>query len=374
MAKDRSISYAEAAERLSWQAKAEGLHEVLSSDAQAAFAGLWVDPQDGDRVKIAVKSGASAQDRAPIEAELTRRGLAGAADQIGVRRSLTELKRMAETLQAEARSSDDGGRPTGVAISERNNRIELTLPSQPSDKQKAFANEARANGRAHVKLENVVFQRQACIYYPTTLGISCDNPTRGGTLLRTSEGGDCTYGFLVKSKSDGKLFLTTAGHCFDGLGVGVYGYYSQQGTKQYGNLHRKYNATNGDMAIATIASTFGPQGRIIVNSSGDTVRDESYYIASDARPRNGWRVCITGGYSTNTDCGTIADESFYDANTAQWFARANYCNMFGGDSGAPVYAGHTAYGLHTGAASECDNILTTVDFVEPTLGVDVVYW
>src|SRR5688572_7083026 len=54
LAEDRGISLGEAELRLLWQLKAPLLEEDAARQLSSAFGGVWIDVNDGDRIKLGV--------------------------------------------------------------------------------------------------------------------------------------------------------------------------------------------------------------------------------------------------------------------------------------------------------------------------------
>jgi hypothetical protein len=52
-------------------------------------------------------------------------------------------------------------------------------------------------------------------------------------------------------------------------------------------------------------------------------------------------------------------------------AKTNYCGM-GGDSGGPVYASNTAYGIHQGGASLCGSVYQGIVAAQNGMNVDII--
>jgi hypothetical protein len=61
----------------------------------------------------------------------------------------------------------------------------------------------------------------------------------------------------------------------------------------------------------------------------------------------------------------------YGGTTVRGLARANFCGT-NGDSGGPVYAQNTAYGLHVAGASYCDSYYQGIRPAQNLLNVDIL--
>lgn len=99
-----------------------------------------------------------------------------------------------------------------------------------------------------------------------------------------------------------------------------------------------------------------------------TTRDESYPIRVDGTSRVGMRICTTGGFYGRSSCGTVTELGV----GPEGFGRGNFCGR-AGDSGAPMYANNTAYGLQQGGYSECDGLYQGIRGAENLLNVNVSF-
>jgi hypothetical protein len=180
------------------------------------------------------------------------------------------------------------------------------------------------------------------------------------SLVRGASGGKwCTAGFIVRSLSDNKPFVLTAGHC------GRYEFWTRfasdgsphkVGTTWPGRIR---DDADGDYQIVSIDNPTGWQLRawVYVSWSGDrgtipgTVEDPDYYISSTGTSARNTRVCHTGAQGL-TSCDEVQQVNV----TAPWGLRhtalTNYCAI-GGDSGGPVYSLHVARGIHIGGVEGC---------------------
>lgn len=199
---------------------------------------------------------------------------------------------------------------------------------------------------------------------------SSDFDVRGGSRITASSGAYCTSGFTVQNSS-GVTAMTTAGHC-----EGMNTYYNPNGTT---------------IALTFVSEVTDADQDVEIHTSGYVERPEFYAdsatvarILTGRRYRSstaaGDQVCHRGaatGYScgyvqlTNYTptyagaCGTVACSPVWvqvdgDATTA--------CG--GGDSGGPVFASQTAFGLVKGgntsgtAPGQCDFfIYMSTDFL-----------
>ncbi|HEU4426303.1 MAG TPA: hypothetical protein VFR67_27505 [Pilimelia sp.] len=62
----------------------------------------------------------------------------------------------------------------------------------------------------------------------------------------------------------------------------------------------------------------------------------------------------------------------YNGVTVRGLGRGSFCGT-GGDSGAPMYASHVAYGLQVAGLSECDSLYQGIRASEDAMNVNVLH-
>ena len=207
----------------------------------------------------------------------------------------------------------------------------------------------------------------------------CNAPLRGGIRISPNvTKGICTAGFNVRSRSNGVLYMLTAGHCLNSaVNAPYYGFQMgpPSGAHLLGPIHNE-DYGNGapyysDEGIIQITNTAGwaarawvlvYDGSAVAGSGPDPTRDYAYNISSDAgSAASDVRVCFTGEGSGTTNCGKVtnpyAGASYCDAHgencvVVEELEKTNFC-VRGGDSGGPVYAAHKGYGIIEGGSTTC---------------------
>ena len=81
-----------------------------------------------------------------------------------------------------------------------------------------------------------------------------------------------------------------------------------------------------------------------VHLSPDTTQNSLYPIKAIGGSTKDLRVCVSGAVS-GTDCGPVKATGW---PVAGGYAVVDYCTT-GGDSGAPMFSGNYARGIHVGA-------------------------
>jgi hypothetical protein len=373
LAADRGIDLAEAQRRIAWQAMAPRLAEEASARLGDRFGGVWIDTTDNDRVKLGVVGGG--YDAARLAA--TAAGLAAATDTVAVRRSLRELERGNAWLGARIAVVNAGAAATLTAgIRTDLNAIELQLPHAGAltAAQRALVDQARRRLGDALRVGMYAGQAvaRACAYP------YCDPPLRGGIRI-TNSGRPCTGAFIARSRVDSVLYQFTAGHCIAGGFTDNWSTRFTNGSSHViGPRHNHRFASSGDMAILRINNPSGwqlPRAVVYVTSGPDTTADQTYHISSDGTSSVGMRICTTGGSYGRSDCGTVTQlgvTATYNGVTVRGLGRGSFCGT-GGDSGAPMYASHVAYGLQVAGFSECDSLYQGIQASEDAMNVNVLH-
>jgi hypothetical protein len=369
LAADRGIPLAQAQARMVWQAAAPGLADTLST--QAGYGGVWIDPADGDRVKVGVVGGA-----APARAAATAAGLAGAVDVVPVRHSMAQLEAANGWLSRQLARVNPGAAGTLTAgLRPDRNAVELLVPAKAAltPAQQAVLDSARARFGAMLLTGTYAGTpvSRACSYP------YCDPPLRAGVRI-TNAGVGCTAGFLARSRSDNKLYQFTAGHCALGGHTGTWSTaFANREPHAIGAIGSRFRVGSaGDEAVMAVANPAGWQARawVYVTASPFTARDEQYTIGADGGSVIGMRICTTGAFYGRTDCGVVqrlgVTVTYSSGQTVTGLGEGNICGT-GGDSGAPVYANHIAYGLQVAGFAECGTYFQGIRGAENALNVDV---
>jgi hypothetical protein len=392
LAAERGVSLAEAQRRIGWQKLAPQLAEEAAARLGDRFGGVWIDAAGQDRVRIGVLGGGSAAARASARASArsaaTAVGLGEATDTVAVRHSMVELERGNAWLAAQIATVNTdagalstggpGGVPTGgltAGIRPDVNAIELQLPvlGTLTPAQSALVDEARRRLGDALRVGTYTGRATArACRYPY-----CDPPLRAGIRIANS-GRSCTGAFIARSRVDSTLYQFTAGHCVAGGFTDTwYTHFPDGSTHAIGPRHNSRFSSGGDMAILRINNPTGwhPRAWVYVTSGPDTTADTTYHISSDGTSVVGMRICTTGAAFGRSDCGKVTQlgvTATYDGVTVTGLGRGSFCGV-GGDSGAPMYASHLAYGLQVAGYSLCDSLYQGIHAAENAMNVNVLH-
>lgn len=388
-AADVGISMDEAAKRLDWQNRSGWLLDIAPQELGAAYGGVWIDVNDGNRVKVAVApsaveragfvantaQGRSEAMRAKAVSLIEWVGVEDGADVVEVRHSLAQLHEANRWIASElvdlASPQISGGLRTDL------NAVEISILKGAGldEDETAFLDEATE--RYGQLIEFGEFEEtmnvDACV------GDYCDTPLRAGVRINNS-GRGCTGAFVAKSRVNNEFYQFTAGHCVeDGFGDTWSTRFSNNSLHNIGSVHNSnFGGSQGDIAIMRVNNApgwfGGSKNRVFVRAqAGETVRNETYRISGTTTSKIGDRVCLSG-VTTGTDCGTVQalgqTVTYSGGTTVANMARASYCRA-GGDSGGPIYASGKAFGIHSGG-SGCTGYYTGIRGAEDSMNVDVV--
>jgi hypothetical protein len=186
--------------------------------------------------------------------------------------------------------------------------------------------------------------------------IECNTPLRGGVV--THSPGFCTAGFIVRSNVDNRPYVLSAGHCDSAFPEYTWvTAFVDNSPHAIGRFHHSVNNTDTDAGIMAINNPTGWNvgwPLIVVSPNGGNARNETYVIERVLNPALGDRVCFTGGYSARTDCSTVTTLYGTADGVAGLFKTSGGCPEKG-DSGGPVFAANTAYGISSAARTDICN-------------------
>jgi streptogrisin C len=389
LARDRHISIQEARRRIGWQEPAMQLGEELQRALGDRFGGWWFDEAGGGRVKVGLVGGDSSDATAMIAA----RKLTAVTDLVTVQHSYAELEQAHAWLSKEIINANPPaakGQISGLAsaLLIDKNQVQLELPRGQALNATQQAAVAAAKRRLGPSLAVGSWSGQIhtedCQWGTGVRIWDCDPPLRGGVGIVSFSGttrSTCTAGFNVRSTSDSKWYVLTAGHC-GAKGTTWEGQPPNPPPNSWaviiGDMHNSVNPPGsyndyGIIANASNLSYWNPGPYVYVHPHpGETTQNVQYIIKGVGGSTKDLRVCVSGAVS-GTDCAPVKQTGW---PVAGGFAVVDYCTT-GGDSGGPVFSGNYARGIHVGAktgATAChDRLYQGVAEATQQLHVAVVH-
>ncbi|WP_279582520.1 S1 family peptidase [Fodinicola feengrottensis] len=161
----------------------------------------------------------------------------------------------------------------------------------------------------------------------------------------------CSLGFNVRNGST--YYFLTAGHCGNVAST----WYADSGHTQLVGSNQNSQFPGNDFALVKYAASY-------TNHPGTV---GSVDITGAANPTTGTAVTrrgSTSGIHSGTVTGLNATVNYYSEGTVTGMIKTNVCAE-PGDSGGPLYGGHTAYGLTSGGSGNCSSGGTT--FFQPVV-------
>ena len=174
------------------------------------------------------------------------------------------------------------------------------------------------------------------------------------------------------------MYQFTAGHCVESpLNDNWSTLFTDGSSHVIGARHNSIFGAAGDMAILRINNVPGwdPENWVHVTSGPDTTQNTTYSILSEGFSHIGMRICTTGAFYGRSDCGEVTELGLtmsYGGRTVTNLGRGNFCGTQG-DSGAPMYASHRAYGLQVAGFSECDSVYQVIIAAESQMNVNIIH-
>jgi hypothetical protein len=354
-AQDAGISQAEARTRLIRQRQIPALARRAKASLADAYTGVWFDDKAGGRIKLVVRNASGAAEPGREDREKARRAIAGAgigADEsqiVGAPIGEEAMLALQSDLDRELLIANVGAADTVDAEPDvTSGRVRLLVPPAPSEAQTRYVESAvaRYGDRVSVGSRPGGGSTEACS------DVWCDPPLRGGIRLVHNGEGVCTSGFVVKSRSTGVRYLSTAGHCITTLYSNWSTHFADGSSHVIGTVSN-YGTTN-DFAILNINNPTGWNPGPYLR----TASDQQYRISGWSHAYVGMRVCKSGAFH-GSSCGNVTGGEA--TREGRWHTfRADYCGDRG-DSGGPVFGSGSANGSHIGGYGPCDKWFFDVD-------------
>jgi hypothetical protein len=374
LVQDLGLSKEEAMHRLEYQDAVAPTLRDLPEVLGKQYGGAWFDFADDGRLKIAVVDRDSATSReaiARVRQSLKSAGPLAAADFVEARWSYDELVAAKDAVSEVVFAEKSSPFPS-VSVDVANNAVAVARGKALTEGSADLLRSARLETAVQVRDEvvpNLSPEKTACsLPY-------CDRPLRGGVWIGYTVQGvtpACTAGFNVTSRSDGKRYLLTAGHCVAGLPSGTEHWTRTApggSALPIGPTHNHNMSAHGDAGIIRDKvpsywqqSPFPADTVVVDDIPGVHGYFEDYHVDYEANPAVGQIICTTGGggvlmfwegqpFQSWTWCAgvTVASVNIqYDDGTAVYGLFETSLCMWPGMSGGPVYKTGTAFGINSG--------------------------
>lgn len=360
-ARENGVSHAVALQRLELQDRVMPVAGAIQAALGDSNAGIWFDPQDDGRLKIATTPATSrpAKERIERSREILRdRGIAGDAEFVVVPNSLEDLERALRAINARL-TAGQRAVTARVAIDVQTNELLVDTPTGLASDDRRLVEAAISDVAVEVRARTL--PARAIEAAPKSCNLpNCESPLRGGVEIYNNWSG-CTLGFNATSRSDGRPYALTAGHCLEDTSSPLW-WASTNFHDEWalGTVHNWVFPGENDAGIITVKadsywSSPAPAPWVAVDAGPSTTYDPAYEIYDEGTPVPGLTVCTTSAVpfdsnDNHTRCGTITHTdisvSVIGAGPLHHQFSSTLC-IPPGSSGGPVYKGHLAYGLNT---------------------------
>lgn len=361
-AQDRyGLTRAEAERRVELQPAVARLDRRLRELSPRTYAGAWIDQDNGGLVRLLTTDADGTASR-----EAAAHGLAEESVEQEVPYSAADLEAFQERLLRAARQLSEVVQVGGIET----DRNALSVVVDPDSEVPPEVRDIERShpGSLHVQRGKVRPVKEEACRYPY-----CDPPLRGGVEVTKAANGKiyaCTVGFNVKSLSDSKPYILTAGHCLRNTASSTAAWWSKfadLNPHAVGPHHKYVYGATGYSGIVAISN---PGGWLLSNTIANwgcclngyvTARNESYVVSGTGGSTIGMMLCYSGATS-GTGCGRVTQLGYTSVNGVGGlgvFDADTPCEG-PGDSGGPVFASGTAYGIVHGSTSaisgECQKL------------------
>lgn len=360
-AAERGITREEARLRLSWQAPASKLQDQLVERIPAdSFGGVWIDRDDGDRVKVGIVAPRAGSDAAnarqafdlQVQGVADEVGIPDVVDVVPVQQSLKELDDLGLKLFAATASIS----PEAKEVMARPERNAVSIRVAPDTSAAEIAQVKAIGAELGIAKLDVVADAQPASRHTTCSysgGWRNCSPSRAGEALYRKTGtstytGRCTMAFAVSRGSTLKARLTAA-HCFPSGDTADW--YTRTPSGSYLNLGWPSYSYFSDQMDARLIGLRTPSSTNYHRYLARTTDLDKSILGTQSCVAQA-SVCYSGARS-GEKCATVQGcnaTAYLNGQQALKLFRINTGNA-GGDSGAPMWTSSWAFGILVGGNS-----------------------
>ncbi len=361
----RRLTIPQARRLIALERRVDTLQRIAEEQFPDTFAGLWMDYERVGDIRLAFTADA-ARSAAAAAREFARPDAVRSAS---ARFSLQHLEGIRDRLLADQRGAREDFGIVGFGIDVAANELVVTMLDDSA------ANDARIQleygfHELRIKRGSIGFDEDI-----PPFGVNCRtdrtdcNPLRGGTTL-TGPNGRCTFGFNAVAGT--RRFMISAAHCPDT--------FRNHSGSDVGPVVAGANGGSVDAQLTEVFNGAWFSSRTLFHRGGTAEAYEILQASSTTRLAQNTGICVSG-VSSGLLCGAVTDSSYSGTVNSEGEER-DYFNMLrynmctrGGDSGAPLYASNTAFGVHKGdtgeALGECTKWASYISNVQRVLGAAV---
>lgn len=320
--REEGVPAAVAEQRFRVEHAASELQRRAADSWPATFGGVWIDP-----AAFAVNVAFTANAAANVAVLAASFPYPGELRSVTVARSYADLVALQDRLRADR----------GLLGAFGGYDLDVDLPAN-----QAVVRFARVTDEVRERLRSAygtAVRPEAGLSRPSACDPGACYPTMYGGLDTLQGLGECTAGFTATIGS--YRYILSSGHCYKDTGTA--------GVTHGGTYY-------GDMTAWQVSGRVDAER---VRRLGSGWRESSKFFVWGEAPRNVtayklWASVVVGTYvgktgrATQTTRGYVKSTTYapYWVPNSSRFITADYCGSMG-DSGAPVWSGTTAFGIHS---------------------------
>lgn len=313
---------------------------AVSAAAPGAYGGVWMN-NVSRRVGIQVTTTAA---KSAVEDLVDDWGVASFVDVAVVSSTQGQLDATLSDFDTSLGNLLNAGL-ISTARDTENNAVLVKVSNEVTPSQEAQIQAAAAASPVTVNIQPTG-EGAFTVVNTACSNTNCDGPMRGGVSIVGSDSDQtlCTAGFIARSLISQRRYVLTAGHCFAG-GASTWSKlnFVPTYTEIGASAPLPIDDVRGDMGLIDLQPPFSVSALNGVLQNRGSKRHSNYRIRRAAYLQQGSMLCRQGVTTGKTICA----RSHYlreSTGITRAFGTMKICGKKG-DSGGPIFFGHTAYGI-----------------------------
>jgi thioredoxin-related protein len=336
------------------------IREYINKNLKNEFAGLYIDQSQGGVVKVGFKKSEKEKVEKLVD-ELKELYDEDIIEVYYAEHTNEELNDLADKISEDRITlKKEGIELSSVSVNLPNQQIDIGVTKLNSKVTKKLEDKYGKN-ILHI-FEEEIHKAEADpddYYRPIEAGLEIEGNIRA-----------CTAAFSAQSESDpDDFYVITAGHCIDNIGEDW-----EQGNSKFGDVTDYQFGGSIDVGLIELDEG-SDDATYYLFGNGKHKLESIDDIQSFSEEEVGDPVCISGAATGSVTCGTIKSTNWkgyirHPDGSTEYFTnmrQASYSSR-SGDSGAPVFIGGTAVGVHSASGG----IYTHIRYIINEFDVDLL--
>lgn len=335
------------------------IKDYIEKHLKDEFAAIYIDQKSGGVVNIGFKTG-SEESVKKFEKDLKKLYSKGMVEIYYTDYTEEQLDKIAESL-SEKRDElvEKGIELSSVSVNIPEQKIDIGV-AKKKDVVKSLLLDTDSASDLDLDIDsNLINIFDEDVSEPQASVSDYFRPIQAGLRIDDMDaGGSCTSAFSAQIGT--KFYILTAGHCVES-GTDRWG----QGGSRFGRSTDSTAGGNVDAAIIKLDDGSDDATYYLFGNS----KSKLYAIDEVQRTRDetvGDAVCISGAKTQVVKCGTLSTKNWSGNSGSFYFSgmrKATYQSAKG-DSGAPIFLGGTAIGIHSSSGGIYSHITRVVNYFD----------